>query len=95
MEKNRQDILRKLVDIRYDRNDLVLERGTFRVRGDTIDVIPAGEENAVRIELFGDEVESIKEFDPVTGEIIGLRNHGCYRSRYYGSQLGADVSVRV
>ncbi|MCI2061634.1 MAG: excinuclease ABC subunit UvrB [Eubacteriaceae bacterium] len=75
MEKNRQDILRKLVDIRYDRNDLVLERGTFRVRGDTIDVIPAGEENAVRIELFGDEVESIKEFDPVTGEIIGLRNH--------------------
>ncbi|MEE3362158.1 MAG: DEAD/DEAH box helicase family protein, partial [Anaerovoracaceae bacterium] len=75
MEKDRTDILRRLVDIRYDRNDLAFERGTFRARGDTIDIFPAGEEHAVRIELFGDEVESIKEFDPVTGEIIGKRSH--------------------
>lgn len=75
MEKDRNEILRRLVDIRYDRNDLAFERGTFRARGDTIDIFPAGEEHAVRIELFGDEVESIKEFDPVTGEIIGKRSH--------------------
>ena len=61
MEKSRQDILRKLVDIQYTRNDMVLERGSFRVRGDVIDIFPAGANNPVRIELFGDEIESIKE----------------------------------
>ncbi|MEG0918847.1 MAG: excinuclease ABC subunit UvrB [Anaerovoracaceae bacterium] len=75
MEKDRQELLRKLVDIQYNRNDLAFERGTFRVRGDVIDVFPAGAEVAIRIELFGDEIESIKEFNPVTGEIIGLRSH--------------------
>ena len=60
MEKDRQELLRKLVDIQYTRNDMVLERGNFRVRGDIIDVFPAGAENAVRIELFGDEVETIR-----------------------------------
>lgn len=75
MEKSREDILRKLVDIRYDRNDIDFERGTFRVRGDTIDIFPASEENPVRVELFGDEVDSIREFNAVTGEIIGTRNH--------------------
>jgi excinuclease ABC subunit B len=75
MEKDRTDVLRKLVDIQYDRNDMAFERGTFRVRGDTIDIYPAGEEHAVRIEFFGDEIEKIKEFHPVTGEIIGLREH--------------------
>ena len=61
MEKDRQELLRKLVDIQYTRNDMAMDRGNFRVRGDTIDIYPAGAENAVRIELFGDEVESIKE----------------------------------
>ena len=84
MEKDRQELLRKLVDIQYTRNDMAFERGTFRVRGDTIDVYPAGAENAVRIELFGDEVESIKEMNTITGEILGLRNHvAIYPASHY------------
>ncbi len=84
MEKDRQELLRKLVDIQYTRNDMAFERGTFRVRGDTIDVYPAGAENAVRVELFGDEVESIKEMNPITGEILGLRNHvAIYPASHY------------
>ncbi len=75
MEKSRTDILRKLVDIQYDRNDMAFERGTFRVRGDTIDIYPAGAESAVRVELFGDEIENIRQINPVTGEITGERNH--------------------
>ncbi|MBQ4506157.1 MAG: excinuclease ABC subunit UvrB [Firmicutes bacterium] len=73
--KSRNDILRKLTEIQFTRNDLGFERGTFRVRGDIIDIIPASAESAVRIELFGDEVESIKDMNPVTGEITGIRNH--------------------
>ena len=72
MERDRQELMRKLVDIQYTRNDIAMERGNFRVRGDTLDVYPAGAENAVRIELFGDEVETIKEINPVTGEIVGI-----------------------
>ena len=84
MEKPRNEILRKLVDIQYTRNDLAFERGTFRVRGDIIDVFPAGSDKAVRIELFGDEVESIKEMNPLTGEILGLRNHvAIYPASHY------------
>ena len=84
MEKDRQELLRKLVDIQYTRNDMGFERGTFRVRGDTIDIYPAGAENAVRVELFGDEVESIKEINPVTGEILGLRKHvAVYPASHY------------
>lgn len=75
MEKDRNEILRKLVDIQYTRNDLSFDRGTFRVRGDIIDIYPAGSESAVRVELFGDEIDSIKEMNPVTGEITGIRNH--------------------
>lgn len=75
MEKNRHDILRKLIDIQYTRNDLGFERGSFRVRGDVIDIFPAGADHAVRVELFGDEIEVIKEINPVTGEINGIRNH--------------------
>lgn len=84
MEKDRQEILRKLVDIQYTRNDIAFERGNFRVRGDVIDIYPAGAESAVRIELFGDEIESIKEMNPVTGEILGLRNHvAIYPASHY------------
>lgn len=84
MEKDRQDLLRKLVDIQYTRNDTAFERGNFRVRGDTVDIHPAGSENAVRIEMFGDEVETIREINPVTGEIIGLRNHvAIYPASHY------------
>ena len=84
MEKSRHDILRKLVDIQYTRNDLEFERGCFRVRGDIIDIYPAGAEAAVRVELFGDEIETIKEINPVTGEILGLRNHvAVYPASHY------------
>ncbi len=97
MEKDRQELLRKLVDIQYTRNDMVLERGNFRVRGDIIDVFPAGAENAVRIELFGDEVETIKEINSVTGEIIGLRNHVAIypASHYVTSQENIDRAVET
>ena len=75
-EVDRDAILRKLVSIRYERNDIAFERGTFRVRGDVIEVFPAGYNNrAVRIELFGDEVDRIMEFDVTTGEVYGERTH--------------------
>jgi len=84
MEKPRKDILRRLVDIQYTRNDLSFERGTFRVRGDIIDIYPAGDDKAIRIELFGDEVESIKEMNPITGEILGVRQHvAIYPASHY------------
>ena len=75
-EADRDEILRKLVNIRYERNDIAFERGQFRVRGDVIEVFPAGYNNrAVRIEMFGDEVDRMVEFDVVTGEIYGERTH--------------------
>src|SRR4051794_6118511 len=69
-EHSQRSILRQLVDIQYERNDLNLVRGKFRVRGDTIEVHPAYDETAVRIELFGDEVEAITVVDPLTGEKV-------------------------
>ena len=66
----RDRVLRHLIDIQYDRNDLTLVRGTFRVRGDTLEIHPVYEELAVRVEFFGDEVERIVEVDPLTGEIL-------------------------
>jgi excinuclease ABC subunit B len=73
-EYDRDGILRKLVDIHYDRNDLNFVRGKFRVRGDTLEVFPAYEERAMRVELFGDQIERILVMDPVTGEIVGERD---------------------
>jgi len=67
---NRQDLLRGMSDLQYKRNDIELKRGCFRVRGDVIEVTPAAEEFAVRIELFGDEVESLQLIDPLTGELL-------------------------
>jgi excinuclease ABC subunit B len=69
-EVNRDTLLRALVDVQYTRNDLAFSRGTFRVRGDTVEVIPAYEELAVRIEFFGDEVEALYYLHPLTGEIV-------------------------
>ncbi|MDD4343461.1 MAG: DEAD/DEAH box helicase family protein, partial [Eubacteriales bacterium] len=72
----RDAILRKLVDIQYERNNMVLERGSFRVRGDVIEIIPASiNEKSIRIEMFGDEVDRILEVDILTGEIMGERSH--------------------
>ncbi|MDR0519170.1 MAG: excinuclease ABC subunit UvrB, partial [Clostridiales Family XIII bacterium] len=75
MERSLRDILTRLVDIQYTRNDVAFDRGNFRLRGDVLDIYPAGADSAVRVELFGDEVESIKEINPLTGEIIATRNH--------------------
>ena len=66
----RDDLIRNLIDVQYDRNDFDLVRGTFRVRGDTVDVYPPYSDNPLRIEFFGDEVETIAEIDKVTGEIV-------------------------
>ena len=76
MEKDRDEVLRALVEMQYDRNDMNFERGTFRVRGDVVEVFPIGSaEQAVRIEFFGDEIDRITEIDVLTGEILGTRNH--------------------
>ncbi|HHX71082.1 MAG: excinuclease ABC subunit UvrB [Miniphocaeibacter sp.] len=76
MIKDRDEIMRKLVDIQYVRNDINFTRGTFRVRGDSLDIFPASQdENSVRVEFFGDEIERITEINSLTGEIIGTRNH--------------------
>ena len=69
-EVDRDEVLRKLVSIQYTRNDQVLSRGTFRVRGETLEVFPAYAETAYRVTLFGDEVEEVQHFDPLTGELI-------------------------
>jgi len=69
-QMRRDKIVRHLIDIQYDRNDMSLVRGTFRVRGDTIEIFPAYEDIAVRIEFFGDEIERIVEVDPLTGELL-------------------------
>ena len=70
----RDKVLRQLVDIQYDRNDMTLVRGSFRVRGDTLEIYPAYEEIAVRVEFFGDEIERIVDIDPLTGEILTERD---------------------
>src|SRR5690625_519853 len=76
MEIERDQLLRELVDIQYARNDVDFKRGTFRVRGDSVEIIPASkEEHCIRIEFFGDEVDRIREVDALTGEIIGDREH--------------------
>ncbi|MBR2877743.1 MAG: excinuclease ABC subunit UvrB [Clostridia bacterium] len=75
MQKDRDSILRQLVEIQYERADTDFARGTFRVRGDVVEIYPAGAENVVRVEFFGDEIEKIKEVDYVTGNTIGVRNH--------------------
>ncbi len=83
-EHPRREILRGLVDIQYKRNDYLFERGAFRVRGDTVEVFPAYEEQAVRIELWGDEVERISRFDPLTGEVIAtLDRTAIYPASHY------------
>ncbi|MEK4285508.1 MULTISPECIES: excinuclease ABC subunit UvrB [Ureibacillus] len=76
MEIERNQLLRRLVDVQYERNDVNFQRGTFRVRGDVVEIFPASrDEHCIRIEFFGDEVDRIREVDALTGEIIGERNH--------------------
>ena len=76
MQKDRDDVIKRLIDIQYERNDVNFTRGTFRVRGDILEIFPASnDERAIRIEFFGDEIDRITEIDYVTGKISGVRNH--------------------
>jgi len=76
MEIERNKLLHKLVDIQYSRNDIDFQRGTFRVRGDVVEIFPASkDEHCIRVEFFGDEIDRIREVDALTGEIIGERDH--------------------
>jgi excinuclease ABC subunit B len=105
-EQPRQQILEKLVSIQYQRNDMVLGRGKFRVRGDIIEIQPANMETAYRISLFGDEIESIAHFDPMTGEILARLEHlAVYPATHYAmerdqveravSGISAELSHRL
>ena len=76
MQRDRDDVIKRLIEIQYERNDINFTRGTFRVRGDILEIFPASnDEKAIRIEFFGDEVDRITEIDYVTGKIVGTRNH--------------------
>lgn len=75
MEIDRDDLLRRFVDMQYTRNDVAFERGTFRVRGDTVEIIPVYEELAIRIEMLGDEIESLATLHPVTGQVVAQEDH--------------------
>lgn len=76
MEKSRDEVLKKLVNMQYNRNEIDFKRGTFRAKGDIVEIYPSNrEESAIRVEFFGDEVEKIAEINPLNGKVIGLRNH--------------------
>lgn len=76
MQKDRDEVIRKLVDMQYERNDINFVRGAFRVRGDVVDIFPASSsDKAIRVEFFGDEIERILEIESLTGNIIGERKH--------------------
>ena len=87
MVKDRNEVLKKLVDIQYERNDVNFIRGTFRVRGDVVEVFPANSsERAIRVEFFGDEIDRITEIDTVTGEILGYLSHAAiFPASHYAS----------
>lgn len=88
MERNRDEIMRRLIDIQYQRNDISFTRGTFRVRGDVLEIFPSSSsENAQRIEFFGDEIERIMEINTITGEVIGTRQHlAVFPASHYATQ---------
>jgi excinuclease ABC subunit B len=94
---DRRDLLARLVEARYDRNDMSLERGSFRARGDVIEIVPAYEESGIRIELFGDEVERISGFDPLTGKTTSrLAQVAIYPSSHYVTpQPKLEVAVKT
>ena len=76
MEKDRDEVLKRLVELQYNRNEIDFERSTFRVRGDVVEIFPAANsESAIRVEFFGDEIDKISEIDVITGNVIGTREH--------------------
>ena len=97
MEKERDEIIKKLIEIQYERNDIDFSRGTFRVRGDSLDIIPASSSTkGIRIEFFGDEIERIREFDVLTGKILGEREHVAIfpASHFAASQEVLDKAIK-
>ena len=84
MEVNQRELLRDLVTVQYSRNDIELERGRFRVKGDVLEIVPAYEDRIIRIEFFGDEIEALRYVDPVTGEILqSLNGINIYPARHF------------
>jgi excinuclease ABC subunit B len=82
--RNRDKLLRQLIDLQFERNDIDFHRGTFRVRGDTLDIFPANSEVAQRVEFWGDEIERITEFDPLTGEVLLNRtSYDVYPAKHF------------
>lgn len=97
MEKERDEIIKKLIEIQYERNDIDFARGTFRVRGDSLDIIPASSSTkGIRIEFFGDEIDRIREFDVLTGKIFGEREHVAIfpASHFAASQETLNKAIR-
>ena len=93
-EHDRDLVLRKLIDSQYVRNDAVLGRGRFRVRGDVVEVQPANQESAYRVSFFGDEVEQITHFDPLTGEVLREARQRRDLARHRVRDLAADDRAR-
>ncbi len=85
MQKDRDEVIKKLVEMQYERNDINFIRGKFRVRGDVVEIFPIDSgESAVRVEFFGDEIDRITEIDTLTGEILGVRSHvGIFPASHY------------
>jgi len=107
MIRDRDSVLKKLVDIQYERNDINFVRGTFRVRGDVVEIFPASSSGrAIRVEFFGDEIDRITEIDVITGQVIGLRDHvAIFPASHYAAsrerlehairQIERDLEIRV
>ncbi len=96
MIKDRDEVIRKLIDIQYDRNDMDFKRGTFRVRGDVVEIFPAmSTDEAIRVEFFGDEVDRITSFDPLTGEVKARLEHVAIfpASHYVVSKEKMDAAI--
>ena len=98
MIKDRDEVIKKLIEIQYERNDIDFARGTFRVRGDNLDIIPSSSSSkGIRIEFFGDEIDRIREFDVLTGNIIGERQHVSITpaSHFAASEETLEKSISV
>ena len=97
MIKDRDEVIKKLIEIQYERNDIDFARGTFRVRGDNLDIIPSSSSSkGIRIEFFGDEIDRIREFDVLTGKILGEREHVAIfpASHFAASQETLDKAIK-
>ena len=98
MIKDRDEVIKKLIEIQYERNDIDFARGTFRVRGDNLDIIPSSSSSkGIRIEFFGDEIDRIREFDVLTGNIIGERQHVSITpaSHFAASEETLEKSIKI